>query len=137
MARIMAIDYGKKRCGIAVTDTLQISTNGLDTVLTENIFKFLKEYLSQEDVETLVIGEPKRMNDEPSAVEEQIKVFIRGVEKRFPKINVEREDERFTSKMAMQSMVESGVRKKKRREKELVDKVSATLILQSYLGHTL
>lgn len=137
MARIMAIDYGKKRCGIAVTDTLQISTNGLDTVLTENIFKFLKEYLSQEDVETLVIGEPKRMNDEPSAVEEQIKVFIRGVEKRFPKINVEREDERFTSKMAMQSMVEGGVRKKKRREKELVDKVSATLILQSYLGHTL
>jgi putative Holliday junction resolvase len=133
----MAIDYGKKRCGIAVTDTLQISTNGLDTVLTENIFKFLKEYLSQEDVETLVIGEPKRMNDEPSAVEEQIKVFIRGVEKRFPKINVEREDERFTSKMAMQSMVEGGVRKKKRREKELVDKVSATLILQSYLGHTL
>ncbi|MDR9397910.1 Holliday junction resolvase RuvX [Salibacter sp.] len=137
MARIMAIDYGKKRCGIAVTDTLQISTNGLDTVLTENIFKFLKEYLSQEDVETLVIGEPKRMNDEPSAVEEQIKVFIRGVKKRFPKINVEREDERFTSKMAMQSMVEGGVKKKKRREKELVDKVSATLILQSYLGRTL
>lgn len=133
----MAIDYGKKRCGIAVTDTLQISTNGLDTVLTENIFKFLKEYLSQEDVETLVIGEPKRMNDEPSAVEEQIKVFIRGVKKRFPKINVEREDERFTSKMAMQSMVEGGVKKKKRREKELVDKVSATLILQSYLGRTL
>ncbi|KAB1064457.1 Holliday junction resolvase RuvX [Salibacter halophilus] len=137
MARIMAIDYGKKRCGIAVTDTLQISANGLDTVLTENIFKFLKEYLTNEDVETLVIGEPKRMNDEPSAVEEQIKVFIRGVEKRFPKINVEREDERFTSKMAMQSMVQGGVKKKKRREKELVDKVSATLILQSYLGHTL
>jgi putative Holliday junction resolvase len=133
----MAIDYGKKRCGIAVTDTLQISANGLDTVLTENIFKFLKEYLTNEDVETLVIGEPKRMNDEPSAVEEQIKVFIRGVEKRFPKINVEREDERFTSKMAMQSMVQGGVKKKKRREKELVDKVSATLILQSYLGHTL
>jgi putative Holliday junction resolvase len=137
MARIMAIDYGKKRCGIAVTDTLQISANGLDTVLTENIFKFLKEYLTKEEVETLVIGEPKRMNDEPSAVEEQIKVFIRGVEKRFPKINVEREDERFTSKMAMQSMVQGGVKKKKRREKELVDKVSATLILQSYLGHTL
>ena len=133
----MAIDYGKKRCGIAVTDKLQISANGLDTVLTENIFKFLKEYLTKEDVETLVIGEPKRMNDEPSAVEEQIKVFIRGVEKRFPKINVEREDERFTSKMAMQSMVQGGVKKKKRREKELVDKVSATLILQSYLGHTL
>lgn len=133
----MAIDYGKKRCGIAVTDTLQISANGLDTVLTENIFKFLKEYLTKEEVETIVVGEPKRMNDEPSAVEEQIKVFIRGVEKRFPKINVEREDERFTSKMAMQSMVQGGVKKKKRREKELVDKVSATLILQSYLGHTL
>ena len=137
MGRILAIDYGKKRTGLAVTDPLQISTNGLDTVPTEKLMGFLTDYLTDETVETLVIGEPLRLNDQPSAVEKDIQKFIKKVKKKFPDLKIDREDERFTSKMAVQTMVAGGVKKKKRRSKELVDKVSATLILQSYLNSSI
>lgn len=137
VGRILAIDYGKKRTGLAVTDVLQISTNGLDTVLTENLFDFLKKYLSREDVESIVVGEPLKMDDTHSEIEKDIRKFIKKLSNQFPRIPVHREDERFTSKMAVQTMIDGGIKKKKRREKELVDKVSATLILQSYLSRNI
>lgn len=133
MPKIVAIDYGTKRCGIAETDSLQIIASGLTTVETKNMHEFIVNYLQKEDVECLVVGEPRRLNDEMSAVEKSIEPFINFIKKRFPKLKIEREDERFTSKMAMESMIQGGVKKMKRRNKALVDKVSATLILQSYM----
>lgn len=133
MGRILAIDYGKKRCGIAVTDELQIIASGLTTVTTDKIFDFLRGYLEQESVELFIIGEPKQMDNTPSESEALIKPFIIELQKLFPDIEIKRVDERFTSKMASRSMIESGLKKKKRRDKALIDEISATLILQSYL----
>lgn len=133
MSRILAIDYGTKRVGIAVTDSNQIIANGLTTVHSKDILVFLKEYLKREEVECIVVGEPKRMNNESSDVEKQIAPFVRSLENAFPKIRIERMDERFTSKIAFQTMIDGGLKKKDRRNKETVDMVSATLILQSYM----
>ena len=133
MGRIIAIDYGKKRCGIAVTDELQLIASGLTTVPPQTIFKFLTDYLQQESVEMIIIGEPKQMDNTPSKSESLIKPFIQELRKRFPDIPVKRIDERFTSKMAVQTMIYSGLKKKQRQNKSLVDEISAIIILQSYL----
>lgn len=133
MARIIAIDYGTKRSGIAVTDELQLIASGLTTVTTTALMPFLKEYLAQEQVEAIVIGEPKRMSGEASDVEVDILRFRESVTKAFPTLNIIRQDERFTSKMAFQTMIDSGIGKKKRQNKALVDQISATIILQDYL----
>jgi putative Holliday junction resolvase len=133
LGRILAFDFGKKRTGIAITDELQIIASGLTTVQTKNIFSFLTEYLSKEIVVLFVVGEPKQMDNTESESEQFIKPFIQKLASTFPKIPVERVDERFTSKIAFQSMIESGLSKMKRRDKALIDEISATLILQSYL----
>ena len=128
MGRILALDYGKVRTGIAVTDELQIIASGLTTVDTKELLNFLRKYVQEEKVE------PKQMNNLPSESEELIKPFLRTLEGVFPKIPVERQDERFTSKMAFQTMIDSGLNKKQRRDKALVDEISATIILQAYLN---
>ncbi|MEY3678154.1 MAG: hypothetical protein RI924_295 [Bacteroidota bacterium] len=133
MARILAFDYGTKRIGIAVTDPLQLIATGLDTVHPKDIFAFLKKYLTQEEVDVFVVGEPKQMDGSPSQSEKQIKPFIKQLKKEFPGISVERIDERFTSKMASASIAQSGLKKSDRESKERIDTVSATIILQSYL----
>lgn len=133
MGRIMAIDYGKKRTGIAVTDELQIIASGLTTVATETIFTFLKDYFSKEQVELVVIGEPKKLDNTPSDSEVLIAPFIEQFKKHFPEIPLDRIDERFTSKLALQTMIAGGLKKKQRRKKGLVDEISATIILQSFL----
>ncbi|RXP57609.1 Holliday junction resolvase RuvX [Lutibacter sp. HS1-25] len=133
MARILALDYGTIRTGIAVTDELQIIASGLTTVETKKIFSFLMDYLKNEKVELFVIGEPKQMNNKASESEQFIKPFIEKLQLTFPKIPVVRVDERFTSKMAFQSMIDSGLKKKQRQNKALIDEISATIILQSYL----
>ncbi|MDJ0644537.1 MAG: Holliday junction resolvase RuvX [Flavobacteriaceae bacterium] len=133
MGRILAIDYGKKRTGIAVTDELQIIASGLTTVPTETIVQFLTEYIAKEQVELIIIGEPKQLDNRPSESEELIRPFIATLKKTFPEIPVKRIDERFTSKLAVQTMIDSGLKKKQRRKKGLVDEISATIILQSYL----
>jgi putative Holliday junction resolvase len=133
MARILAIDYGLKRTGIAVTDALQIIASGLTTVATKDIFKFLKDYISQEQVELFLVGEPKQMDNTASESEALILPFIAKLEKQFPAVPIKRVDERFTSKMAFQTMIDSGLKKNQRKNKALVDEISATLILQSYL----
>jgi len=135
LARILAIDYGKKRIGIAVTDDLQIIASGLTTVETKKIFSFLTNYLKNEKVELFIVGEPKQLNNTESESEQFIKPFIEKLKTTFPKIPIKRVDERFTSKMAFQSMIESGLKKKQRQNKAIIDEVSATIILQSYLYH--
>lgn len=132
MARILALDFGTKRTGIAVTDELQLIASGLTTVATADLLDFLKNYLATENVERILLGEPRRMNNEPSEVEVHIKKFRENLEK-ITSIPIERVDERFTSKMAAQSIRDSGMKKKQRKNKALVDEVSATIILQSYL----
>ncbi|TVZ50919.1 Holliday junction resolvase RuvX [Dokdonia sp. Hel_I_53] len=133
MSRIIAIDYGTKRTGIAVTDELQMIASGLTTVATKDLMKFLKEFFKNENVSTLILGEPKRMSGEPSEVEKDILRFRESVEKAHPNLEIIRQDERFTSKMAFQTMIDSGLGKKKRQNKALVDEISATIILQDYL----
>jgi len=133
LARILALDYGTKRTGIAITDDLQIIASGLTTVETKNIFSFLMHYLKNENVALFVVGEPKQMNNTESESEQFIKLFVEKLKTTFPKIPVKRVDERFTSKMAFQSMIDSGLKKKQRQNKALVDEISATIILQSYL----
>ena len=134
MGRIVALDYGKVRTGIAVTDDLHLIASGLCTVDTKNLLSFLKDYSSKETIDRFVIGEPRQMNNLPSESEEFIKPFVKVLGDTFPGIPIERQDERFTSKLAQQSLIESGVGKKKRREKALIDEVSATLILQAHLN---
>jgi putative Holliday junction resolvase len=134
MGRIMAIDYGRKRVGIAVTDELQLIANGLTTVASHEIFSFLKLYIQKEKVDEIVVGEPRQMNNQPSESLKFIAPFINRLKKEFPEITVEREDERFTSKMAFQTMIDAGLKKKDRQNKELVDTISAAIILQSYLN---
>ena len=133
MGRILAIDFGEKRTGIAVTDELQIIASGLTTVATTTLLSFLKEYIAKENVELIVVGQPKRLNNDFSDVEQVILTYIEKLKAAFPELPIERVDERFTSKIAFQSMIDSGVKKKQRRSKELLDEVSATVILQSYL----
>jgi len=133
-ARILAIDFGKKRCGIAVTDELQIIASGLTTVNTPDIIPFLKKYFSQEKVEKVIIGDPKQKDGNPSEGAVYVNAFVVEFEKTFPLIPIERVDERYTSKMAFQSMIESGLSKKKRQNKALIDEIAATLILQEYLN---
>ncbi len=128
------MDYGARRTGIAVTDPLQLIASGLATVPTEELWPFLEKYLREEEVERIVVGEPRQMDNTPSQVEGAIARFLAELQKRHPGIPVSREDERFTSKMALQSMVAGGAKKKKRRQKEALDEISATLILQSFLS---
>lgn len=134
MGRIIALDYGKVRTGIAITDELQLIASGLTTVPTKELIQFLKEYTTNEVVDTFVIGEPKQMDNTPSESEVLIQGFLKELKKAYPDMPIVRQDERFTSKMAMQSMVASGMKKKQRRNKEIVDEISATLILQAYLN---
>ena len=134
MGRILAFDYGTKRTGIAVTDPLQLIASGLKTVETSEILTFLKAYCKDEEVVLFVVGLPRQMNNLPSDSEQFIKSFIRNLKRTFPEIPIKREDERFTSKMALQSMIDSGIKKKQRNNKAMVDEISATLILQSYLN---
>lgn len=133
MARILAIDYGKKRTGIAVTDELQIIASGLTTVDTKALIPFLKGYISKENVELFLVGEPKQMDNTASDSEKLIQPFLAKLKKHFNSIPIVRVDERFTSKMAFQTMIDSGLKKQQRRNKALIDEISATLILQSYL----
>ena len=133
MARILAIDYGTKRTGLAVTDELQIIASGLTTVATTDLLSYLEDYFKREDVELVLIGEPKQMNNTASESEVYISEFLKEFARQFPDKPVKRIDERFTSKMAMQTLFDSGLKKKQRQNKSLVDEVSATIILQSYL----
>lgn len=133
MPRILAIDYGLKRTGIAVTDDLQIIASGLTTVNTGEVMTFLKDYTIKENVELFLVGEPKQMDNTASQSEALIIPFIKRLEKEFPNIPIKRVDERFTSKMAFQTMIDSGLKKNQRKNKALIDEISATLILQSYL----
>jgi putative holliday junction resolvase len=136
MARIMAIDYGSKRVGIAVTDSLQMIATGLTTVHSKDLMEFLKKYIEKEEVECIVVGEPRRMNNEPSESARFIEPFVIHLKRSFPKMKIERMDERFTSKMAFQTIIDSGLKKKARQNKELVDEISATIILQSYMSRS-
>jgi len=129
----MAIDYGTVRTGIAVTDELQIIASGLATVATSELLSFLSQYMQKESVACLVVGQPKQMDNSYSQSEPFILKFIQQVQKAFPELKVERVDERFTSKLAFQSMIDSGMKKGKRRDKAMIDQISATLILQNYL----
>ena len=133
MNRVLAIDYGTKRCGIAVTDLLQMTAQPLDTVHPEKLFEFFKNYFDTEPVETLVVGLPVQKDGTPSKVETEIVGFIRKFKAQYPAINVVRVDERYTSKMASQSLITMGAKKNQRNQKELIDKLSATLILQTFL----
>ncbi|MCL2027179.1 MAG: Holliday junction resolvase RuvX [Bacteroidales bacterium] len=133
MGRIFAIDYGQKRVGIAVTDELKLIANGLTTVPSAEIFDFLKTYLSKENVELFLVGEPKQMDGTPSESSRFVEPFVKKLAQTFPSIPIKRVDERFTSKMAFQSMIDMGLKKKDRQNKATVDKISATIMLQSYL----
>ncbi|SDR99453.1 Holliday junction resolvase RuvX [Winogradskyella sediminis] len=134
MGRILAIDYGTKRTGLAVTDEMQIIASGLTTVETKQLLPFIKTYVLTENVEKIVVGLPKQMDNSASESEVYIQKFLVKLGKTLPQIPVDRVDERFTSKMAFQTMIDSGLKKKQRKNKALVDEISATLILQSYLS---
>lgn len=131
--RIIAIDYGRKRSGVAVTDVLQLIANGLATVPTHQLLQFIMDYAQKEPVERILVGLPKQMNNEPSENMKYIEPFVRSLRKQLPDIPVEYVDERFTSVLAHQAMREGGLKKKARQDKALVDEISATIILQSYL----
>ena len=133
MSRILAIDYGKKRTGIAVTDVLQIIANGLTTVPTSGLMDFILDYVGKEPVERIVVGYPKQMNNEDSENMKRITPFVNQLKKKLPGIPVEFVDERFTSVLAHQAMLDGGLKKKARQNKALVDEISAIIILQSYL----
>ncbi len=133
MGRIVAIDYGQKRTGIAVTDILQITATGLGTVLSKEIILFLKDYVSKEIVDLFVVGYPRQMNYQPSENARFVEDFVRKLKETFPDIPIEYFDERFTSKLAQKAMLEGGVKKKDRQNKALVDEVSAVIILQDYM----
>jgi putative Holliday junction resolvase len=133
VGRILALDYGKRRVGIAVTDSLKITANGLNTVETSDIKKFITEYLGKESIDCLVVGYPTKMNYQISEAEKYIIPFISWFSQTYPAIRIERIDERFTSRIAGKAMINGGIKKKARRDKALVDKISAVIILQSYL----
>ena len=133
MGRIIAIDYGRKRTGVAVTDTLQIIANGLATVTSVEVSKFLSAYVSREPVDRFVVGLPKQMNNEFSENMKYVEAFVTHLRRTIPHIPVEYYDERFTSVLAHKAMIDGGLKKKKRQDKALVDEISAVIILQSYL----
>ncbi len=133
MARILAIDYGSKRVGIAVTDSLQIIATGLTTVHSKDLISFLETYLAKENVECIVVGEPKTLQNEASDSARFIEPFVTHLTRKFPHIKIARYDERFTSLMAHQTMLMGGLNKKARANKDTVDMISATIILQDYL----
>lgn len=133
MARILSIDYGKKRTGIAVTDPLQIVAGGLATVSTSELLNWLVGYTGREEVELIVVGEPRQNNGQPSENYPRVMQFVNTLKRRLPQIPVVMYDERFTSVLAHQAMIDGGLRKKARQDKALVDEISATIILQSYL----
>ena len=133
MGRILAIDYGKKRTGIAVTDILQIIANGLTTVPTQDLMDFLLKYVEKEPVERIIVGHPKQMNNQDSENMKRIVPFVNQLKKKLSQIPIEMVDERFTSVLAHQAMLDGGLKKKARQDKALVDEISATIILQSYL----
>ena len=133
MSRILAIDYGIKRTGIAVTDELQIIASGLTTIPSETAIAFLIDYFSKENVSKVIIGEPKQMNGEPSESTPIIEKFVTAFKIAFPEMQIVRVDERFTSKMAIKTMIDSGLKKKQRQNKGLVDEIAATILLQDYL----
>ena len=133
MPRILAIDYGMKRTGIAITDELQIIASGLTTIPSETAINFLKDYFKKENVAKVLIGEPKQMNGQPSESTPVIEKFVADFTANFPEMTVVRVDERFTSKMAFQTMIDSGLSKKQRQNKGLVDEIAATILLQDYL----
>jgi putative Holliday junction resolvase len=135
MARILCIDYGLKRTGIAVTDPLQIIATGLTTVDSKELISFLKKYFLQEKVELMVIGEPKNLDDSDTHATPLVKEVIKKLEKEFPLIPIKKVDERFTSKMAKQAMIDMGMKKKDRRNKRTVDEIAATIMLQEYMGN--
>ncbi len=133
MARVLAIDYGQKRVGVAVTDDLQIIASGLTTVHVKDIITFLEDYLTKYEVETIVVGLAMDLKNQPAQSARFIEPFVKHITKKFPQVKIERVDERFTSKMAFQTMIDGGLKKKARQNKALVDQISATIILQSYL----
>jgi len=133
MPRLLGIDYGKKRTGIAETDDMQIIASGLTTVETPKLIDFLTEYFGKHEVEKLVIGESLNLEGGHNPIEKDIQIFIKKIQNLFPAIEIIREDERYTSKIAFDSMIQGGLKKKKRRNKAMIDQVSAALILQSYL----
>ena len=133
MSRVLAIDYGQKRVGIAITDEEQIIASALTTLNSKDVIPFLKDYLDKEVVVCFVVGLAKNLDDTPSESARFIEPFVRRLKDAFPEVSIERVDERFTSKMAFQTMIDAGVKQRKRRDKGLVDKISATLILQSFL----
>jgi len=133
MGRVLAIDYGQKRVGLAVTDNLQIIANALTTVHSKDVISYIESYCAQHEVDVFVIGEPKQMNNLPSQSAPFIAVFIKKLKNKFPEKKIVRIDERYTSKMAFQTMIDAGLKKSDRRNKELVDTISAVLILQTYL----
>jgi putative Holliday junction resolvase len=135
LPRILAIDYGLKRTGLAVTDPLQIIANGLTTVESKELIPYLKRYFQQEQVELIIIGEPKNLDDSDTHGTVLVKQCIQQLNKHFPSMPIKKVDERYTSKMAVRSMVESGMKKKDRRNKALVDEIAATIMLQEYLQH--
>jgi putative Holliday junction resolvase len=135
MPRILAIDYGKKRTGLAVTDPLQMIATGLTTVATHDLIPYLKKYLALEAVELFLIGEPKNLDGEATDATALVTECVRILQKNFPQVPVKKVDERFTSKLAFRSMIDSGLKKKDRQNKGLVDEISATIILQEYLQY--
>ncbi len=133
MGRILAIDFGRKRCGIAVTDTLKIIANGLETVATHKLMDFLKQYISREQVELIVIGKPTQLNGKPSESMQYITPFVNRLKNEMPTMPIEMVDERFTSTIAHQAMIDGGMKKSDRRDKARVDTIAASIILNDYL----
>jgi len=133
VSKIIAIDYGSKRVGVAITDSLRMIAFGLSTVLTEEIFIFLDKLINKENISEIVVGLPKNLDNSKNEISDEVSVFINKLNQKYQSIIINSLDERFTSKMAKKTILDSGVNKKKRRNKSLVDKVSATIILQSYL----
>ncbi len=134
MPRIMAIDYGGKRTGIAVTDPFQIIATGLTTIESKELIPFLKKYLATEEVERIIIGDPRNWDDSETHATPLVEAAIREIQKNFPQLPIEKVDERYTSVMAKQTMLQSGLKKKDRRNKALVDEIAATILLQEWLG---
>lgn len=133
MGRILAVDYGKKRTGIAVTDPLRLIANGLTTVPTKEILLFLTNYFNKEKVDIVIVGYPKQMNNTPSEIVPEIEKFVTKLKEKFPALSIEYYDERFTSKMAFQTMIDGGLKQKARQDKALIDTISATILLQSWM----
>lgn len=133
MGRIMAIDYGRVRTGLAVTDPMRIIATALTTVETQKLMQFVKDYCSREEVDTFVVGDARRMDGTPSESMALIEPFVEQLKKAFPEKDVARIDERFTSKMAFQTMIDSGLRRKDRRDKGMVDQIAATIMLQDFM----